>query len=73
MLTQADFTTSTWRRFLESQKARLQDLREQNDLPHDQIKTSAIRGQITEIKRTLDLSTDSLNDEPHPALHGDGE
>lgn len=73
MLTQADFSTAVWKRFIESQKARLQELREQNDLPHDQIKTAAIRGQIAEVKRTLDLSTDSSNDESHPALLGDDE
>lgn len=73
MLTQADFSTAVWKRFIESQKARLQELREQNDQHQDQIKTAAIRGHIAEVQRTLDLSQDSLNDEPHPAMRGDGE
>jgi hypothetical protein len=73
MLNQADFKTATWKRFVEGQMARLQELREQNDLQADEIKTAVIRGHIAEVKRTLDLSTDSSNDESHPALRGDDE
>lgn len=73
MLQPADFKTATWRRHVEALTVRLRDLREQNDLPQDELKTAAIRGRIAEVKQLLSLSEDSLEDESHPVLRGDDE
>jgi len=56
----ADFATVAWRHLKDDLRARLADLREQNDrasLTAEQ--TAVIRGRIAEVKRILDLDGSS--------------
>lgn len=56
MLRAEDFRGDTWKRLKQTMQARLGELRAQNDGAHDLHTTALIRGQISEVKRLLDLS-----------------
>jgi hypothetical protein len=67
----SDFRTWTWKRLTKLLEARLEELREFNDVPtNTETKTALIRGQISEVKRLLALSTDSARADDFPS---DGE
>lgn len=58
-MTPQDIQSHVWRRFTKDLQERLQELREVNDAMASPEKTALIRGQISEVKRLLSLSTDS--------------
>jgi hypothetical protein len=69
MLERQDFRTDTWMRLARGLSDRLLALRELNDIRHDDIKTAALRGQISEVKRILALAdeasaSESVRSEP---------
>jgi hypothetical protein len=58
VLERSDFRTDTWKRLVRGLSDRLQELRELNDIRHDEVKTAALRGQISEVKKILALADD---------------
>lgn len=66
MLRAEDFRGDTWKRLKQTLTARLSDLRVQNDGDYDQQKTALIRGQISEVKRLLDLSPENSSTDTDP-------
>ena len=58
-LSTEDFRSQTWRRIADIFEERLNELRKQNDAHLDQVKTSEIRGRISELKKILALPTGS--------------
>ena len=66
-MTPDDLRSPQWRRFTQTLQTRLQELREFNDASaNTELKTSLIRGQISEVKRILALSPESARDEGIP-------
>lgn len=64
-----DFRTPTWSRLTKHYEARLLELRELNDSrDNSETKTALIRGQISEVKRLLALSTDSARADDFPLM-----
>ena len=51
-----DFQTEQWKRLTKFLSARLQELRESNDASLDPVRTSEIRGSISEVKKILALA-----------------
>lgn len=54
-LTTQDFQSETWRKLRKLLEQRLQATRELNDEPRSETETSALRGQIAELRFLLDL------------------
>lgn len=57
-LTPGDKQSQAWRKLVIRWKARLEELRGQNDGPKSSEETANLRGRIAEIKGMLDLNTD---------------
>ena len=68
-----DFTTGVWRRLTELLQSRLQDLRELNDSNTSSDRTALIRGQISEVKRILDLPNSGSSGYAATPRKGDGQ
>lgn len=51
-----DFQTETWKRFSEHVRARIDELRELNDVSISEQYTAQTRGGISELKKLLDLA-----------------
>lgn len=64
-MTLDDIRSPIWRRFTKELQERLQELRELNDTPFAQEKTTLVRGQINEVKRLLALSSESARADDH--------
>lgn len=58
-MTPSDLQSPIWRRFTKELQLRLQELREANDAVCTPDKTALIRGQISEVKRLISLSSGS--------------
>jgi hypothetical protein len=69
-LTREDFMSPAWKRLKEHMQERIQQLRIQNDDPHQAAEqTATLRGKIAELKYLSDLERHHA--QPDPASSGD--
>jgi hypothetical protein len=68
-----DYTSGVWRRLTELLQGRLQELRELNDLNTSSDRTALVRGQISEVKRILDLPNTGSSGYAAAPRKGDGQ
>lgn len=68
-MTAADLRSGAWERHCKDMRARIDELRLQNDSPRLNAEaTAALRGRIDELKRLLALSPSSAGMNAEPAL-----